>query len=387
MIYCFHHFYYWLKGGVESGMAYRAKIFRALGLDAKFVFATVFPDANIQRETAFLGFRDEEIIWMYSFFTDCKISPVTYTLKQFERGFQGENYTISRDDNKIYYTFSNGTYALVHLAEGTENCVHRVEIVSNRKLIRKDYYTYCRIYSEYYTPVNGQAHLYLRRFFNEDGTVAYEEVMNDEPGADHVILYRFPDRLIYSREELVGYMMSRLQLTKDDVVLIDFEPGNIDRAAFIQNAAPARIGIILHADHYVKSDADHIQWYWIYEYAFAHTEKIDFFVTSTQAQSDLLKKQLKKYKGVDAKVETIPVMGLEKLKIPENARRRHSLISVGRLASEKGMSRVMEAVVDARKRVPDLTLDIYGEGPDREKLEKQIRELGCGRAFVYGSRH
>ena len=48
MIYSFHHFYYWLKGGVESGMAYRAKLFRKLGLDAKFVFATTFPYDNIQ---------------------------------------------------------------------------------------------------------------------------------------------------------------------------------------------------------------------------------------------------------------------------------------------------------------------------------------------------
>ena len=33
MIYNFHHFYYWLKGGVETGQAYRARIFRDLGLD------------------------------------------------------------------------------------------------------------------------------------------------------------------------------------------------------------------------------------------------------------------------------------------------------------------------------------------------------------------
>lgn len=34
MIYNFHHFYYWLKGGVETGQAYRAKLFRTLGLEA-----------------------------------------------------------------------------------------------------------------------------------------------------------------------------------------------------------------------------------------------------------------------------------------------------------------------------------------------------------------
>ncbi len=378
MIYSFHHFYYWLKGGVESGMAYRAKLFRELGLDARFVFATTFPNANIQHEMEFLGFLDSEVMWLYGFFTDCKISPVTYTLEQFEGVFDEENYTFSREENVIRYTFPEGNYYyLVYLAEGKEDCVHRVEMVSNGRLIRKDYYTYCRIYSEYYTPVDGQAHIYLRRFFNEDGTVAYEEVMSNETLADDVVLYKFPDRLLYSREELVGYMMSRLHLTRDDVVLIDGEPGKIDRAAFIQNATPARVGFIIHADHFLDSDEDHILWYGIYEYAFAHPERIDFFVTSTQAQSKLLREQLRRYKGVEARVETIPVMGLEALKMSGNARRKHSLISVGRLAPEKRMNWVIEAVAEAKKRVPDLSLDIYGEGAEKGRLQKQIKKMGC----------
>lgn len=379
MIYSFHHFYYWLKGGVESGMAYRAKIFRELGLDAKFVFATTFRNANIQHETEFLGFLDSEVIWLYGFFTDCKISPVTYTLEKFEKGFAEENYTFFREGNMIRYTFpERDYYYLVYLAEGMGECVHRVELISNNCLIRKDYYTYCRVYSEYYMPVDGQAHLYLRRFFNEDGTVSYEEVMSDETQADDVVLYRFPDRLIYSREELVGYMMSCLQLTSDDVVLIDGEPGKIEMAAFIQNAAPARVGLILHSNHFVYSDEENILWYWIYEYAFEHPEKIDLFITSTQVQSKLLQEQLKRYKGIEARVETIPVMGLEKLRISGKIRRKHSLISVGRLASEKRMNWLIDAVVEAKKRVPDLSLDIYGEGAGKEQLQRQIEELGCG---------
>ena len=58
--------------------------------------------------------------------------------------------------------------------------------------------------------------MYLRRFFNEDGTVAYEEV-ND----DGNVIYRLPERFLSSKEELVGYMVSKLSLTENDVVLID----------------------------------------------------------------------------------------------------------------------------------------------------------------------
>lgn len=374
MIYNVHHFYYWLKGGVETGQAYRAKMFRSLGLEAKFIFATTFPDANIQHETEYLGFLDSEVIWMYDFFTDCGISPVTYTLEQLEDSFEEKNYTFSRDGDTATYHFPElNTYWSVFMADDTSDFVHRVMIISNGNLVRKDYYTFCRIYSEYFTPVDGQAQMYLRRFFNRDGSVAYEEIPDG-----NTAIYKFPDHVLYSREELVAEMMSRLNLTEDDVVLIDLEPGMIEKAAFIQNAAPARIGCIMHADHYLNCDEDHILWYGIYEYAFAHSEKISFFITNTEAQSNLLREQMKKYRGVEADIYTIPVAGLDRIRKPQTDRRKHALISVGRLAVEKGMNRVIEAVVMAREEIPDLSLDIYGVGSRETELKDLIKRLDCG---------
>ena len=374
MIYNFHHFYYWLKGGVETGQAYRAKLFRKLSLEAKFVFATTFPDRNIQSETSYLGLLDSEVIWMYGFFTNCKISPVIYTLEQLENTFEEKNYTFSRDGDTITYHFSDsGVYYKVFLTEETSDFVHRVMMISNGCLVRKDYYTYCRIYSEYYIPLNGQAQLYLRRFFNENGSIAYEEIMDGD-----AILYKFPDRLLYSREELLGYMMSQLKLKEDDVVLLDVEPGMIEKAAFIQNASPAKVGLVMHADHFWNYYDDHILWYGIYEYAFAHSEKISFFITNTDAQSNLLREQLKKYQGIEPDIRTIPVTGLDRLRKPERSRRKHSLISAGRLAPEKRMNQAIEAVVMARKEVPDISLDIYGEGAEKEGLQQLIDQLGCG---------
>lgn len=378
MIYSFHHFYYWSRGGVESGMAYRAKIFRSLGLEAKFVFATTFPYDNFQHETERLGFLDSEVMWMYQMFTDCKISPVTYTRERLEKSFGGAGFTVSRDGDTINYQFADDRRCTAHMAAGREDCVHIAEFYSKGCLIRKDYYTYCRIYSEYFSLYDNQVRLYLRRFFNEDGTVAYEEVVNREWVGDDVVLYRFPDRLIYSREELVGYMMSQLRLTEDDVVLIDGEPGKIDRSAFILNAAPAKVGFMLHGEHYLFYDEEHILWYGVYEYALSHPEKIDFFITNTEAQSSLLREQFKKYMNKEPKVVAIPVAGVEEVKISRQGRHSHSLISAGRLESEKHMEWVIEAVVEARKAIPDLVLDIYGEGSQEAMLRTRIAELNCG---------
>ena len=373
MIYSFHHYYHWLKGGVETGQANRAKLFRKLGLEAKFVFTTLFPDHNIWNETRQLGYLNSEVLWMYSFFTDCKPSKVTYTLEQLEDTFD-EEFIFSRKDSVATYKFpSTNTYYNAFLMDASSDLVHSVVLISNACLVRKDFYTYCRAYSEYYFPMNGQAILYMRRYFNEDGSVAYEELL--EGGT---ILYKFPERVLYSREELVGYMMTCLHITENDVVLIDGEWGMIHWAAFIQNAFPAKIGFILHSNHFRESDEEHILWYDVFGYAFSHPEKISFFATNTDAQSSLLREQFRYYKGLDVRVETIPVAYLDRIRVPKNTRRKHSLITAGRLQGDKRTNWIISAVVMARKEIPDLTLDIFGEGDDKSKLQEQIGELDCG---------
>lgn len=75
---------------------------------------------------------------------------------------------------------------------------------------------------------------------------------------------------------------------------------------------------------------------------------------------------------------TIPVGSLDELKVPENGRKFHSLITASRLASEKHVDWIIEAVTAAREQIPDLTLDIYGKGGEEKALEELIGKLGCG---------
>ena len=374
MVYNFNLGIGWASSGVEYAQAYRAKVFREIGQEARFVFTDMFPRDNIQHMTKNIGFEDSEVIWLYTFFTDCRISPVTFTLKQLEKTFGKRRFTCERKGDTAKYTFPgvNGYY-MVYLVNKRENRVHRVEIVSNGCLIRKDYYTYCRIYSEYYGPLDNQAHLYQRRFFNEDGTIAYEEITDND-----VVMYQFPDRLICSKEELVGYMVSRLKLTRKDVVIIDRTTGI--GQAIMQNAAPARIGIVIHADHFSEggTDEQHILWNNYYEYAFSQRKHVKFYIASTDVQNQLLKQQFKKYMEATPKVVTIPVGSLDELKVPKKARRKHSLITASRLASEKHVDWIIEAVTAAREQIPDLTLDIYGKGGEEKALKELIGKLGCG---------
>lgn len=374
MVYNFNLGIGWASSGVEYAQAYRANIFRRIGQEAKFVFTDMFPQENIEHMTKNIGFLDTEIIWLYTFFTDCKIAPVTFTLEQFGKQFSNQNYKFTRMGKRAKYDFEGkNNFCMVYLTDEKGDLVHRVEIVSGGKLIRKDYFTYCRIYSEYYAPLNGSAHLYQRRFFNEDGTVAYEEIEDDG-----VVMYQFPDRLLCSKEEFVGYMVSRLALTKEDVVLIDRTTGI--GQAILENAGPAKVGIVIHADHFSEGSTDetNILWNNYYEYSFSQHRHIAFYVTATDAQNKLLREQFRKYAGVRPCVVTIPVGSLDQLMEPEESRRPHSLITASRLAREKHIDWLIAAVVSAQKIIPDLTLDIYGKGGEERELRKQIERLNCG---------
>jgi accessory Sec system glycosylation protein GtfA len=76
-------------------------------------------------------------------------------------------------------------------------------------------------------------------------------------------------------------------------------------------------------------------------------------------------------------VVTIPVGSLEKLRYPNGGRKPHSLITASRLASEKHVDWLVDAVVAAHESIPDLTLDIYGKGKEEDDLKDRIKGKGA----------
>lgn len=93
MIYNFNLGIGWASSGVEYAQVYRARMFRNINAEAKFVFTDMFPQENIEHMTKNIGFEDSEVIWLYTFFTDFKTAPVTYTLSELEKTFTNQEYT------------------------------------------------------------------------------------------------------------------------------------------------------------------------------------------------------------------------------------------------------------------------------------------------------
>lgn len=363
----------WASSGVEYAQSYRAAMLRNIHQPAKFIFTDMISYEHIEHMTSNIGFLDSEVIWLYMYFTDFKMTPVTYTKEQLEKTFSNQKYTYKRDGKIGRYIFEgNNNFYTVYFTKEDTDLVHRVEMVSNGFLVRKDYYTYARLYSEYYAPLDNKAHLYLRRFFNEDGTVAYEEINDDDN-----VMYQMKDQLLCSKEEFIQYFIHALHLTDKDIVILDRTTG-VGQAVFM-TAQNARIGIVIHADHFSEENTndDYILWNNYYEYPFHMYRHVDFYVAATEEQSSLFTKQFQKYNHYTPKIYTIPVGSLKELKYPKQKRKQYSMITASRLASEKHIDWVIEATIKAHEKLPEITLDIYGQGGEKEKLEKQIKDANA----------
>ena len=88
----------WASSGVEYAQAYRSKVFKNLGLEAKFVFTDFFSQDNIIEMTRNVGFSVDQIIWMYCFFNDQTPAPTTLTESDLKAQFTRESTQVDRED-------------------------------------------------------------------------------------------------------------------------------------------------------------------------------------------------------------------------------------------------------------------------------------------------
>ena len=360
----------WASSGVEYAQAYRAELLRKINQPAKFIFTDLILNENIETFTKNIGFEDNEIIWLYQFFTDIKIAPSTYPLNKIEEKLTNKDYEVSTSQDNIIYKFDGGKQEIkCHFRDMTNKYIDRIEYYYDGSLMKREFYSYTCYAAEYLRNVDGQMKVYLRRFYNKDGSVAYEQLVDGQTE-----MYRLPDQILYSKVEFFEYFFKSLNLTADDTVIMDrsTDIGPV----ILRNHQPAKLVSVVHADHFAENSTtnDNILWNNFYEYEFDNADKFAAIISSTDAQTNLLREQFDKYTDKKPNLVTIPVGSLDKLRYPDHERNHYSLITASRLASEKHVDWLVEAVVQAKKEVPALTFDIYGQGGERQKLVELINK-------------
>ncbi|KAA9242232.1 accessory Sec system glycosyltransferase GtfA [Aerococcus mictus] len=358
----------WASSGVEYAQIYRYRIFKELSLGCKFIFTDLILNENMAHFTENIGFSNEDVIWMYLYFTDIPLCQTTVSLSQIKEKLSDDVEEEKLDNRRVKLIYDQGKqFAMCYLSREEEDFVDRVEYTANNKLIRKDFFNRYKFLTEYYAPNNNKAQLYMRRYFNQDGTTAYEEFINQGSS-----MYRFKDRVIYSTEELVAYFIEKLVLTDTDIVLLDRADGIAQ--GLLDHLNGAKLGSVVHAEHYNQSlsNDQNILWNNHYEYPFTHYEDFDFYITSTPSQTQRLMDQFDYYYGVHPKIYTIPVGSVDQLMEPDNNMNSYAMMTASRLAGEKNIDWLIEAVVKVHEQIPQVTFDIYGEGGKRNALQDQI---------------
>lgn len=361
----------WASSGVEYAQAYRAKLFQKQGILAKFIFTDFIAYENISALTRNIGMADEQIVWLYSAFTDQGVKPTTFSLTDLEALYHGELTRTEVGDRSVKFIYEkDDVFLTAYLAAGTTDKVHRVEYVSRGCLVRKDFFQDKRLFTEYYSPHDNRAHLYLRRFFNGDGSVAYDEVLDGDKGS----FFRFEDKLLSSKEELLIHFLQSLNLTAQDFVILDRSTGT--GQAVFTHVKPAKLGVVVHAEHFSENAVtdETILWNNYYDYQFTNADKVDVFITSTDKQTQLLAQQFTQYTKHRPKIVTVPVGSLDQLKYPADKRKPYSVVTASRLAAEKHVDWLAKAVVLAKESLPDLSFDIYGSGGEEAKIRKVIED-------------
>ncbi|QRN91316.1 accessory Sec system glycosyltransferase GtfA [Mammaliicoccus sciuri] len=358
----------WASSGVEYAQLYRAQALRKQEEGLKFVFLDFIGNENIQTLTENLGFYDDEVIWLYQYFTDIKVAPSSVKVRDVLQTINGNIEKTEQTERIRKVFFDDGKYIVCYLKDEMKEVVDRVEYIANGKLLRRDYFSYVRILSEYFAPEDGKAKLYMRVFYNEDGSNAYMEYVN---GNDS--MFKVDNHVFYSKQAFVGYFMEQLNLSEQDIILLDRSKDVAQ--TILQRKHPAKLGIVIHAEHYNEptTDDNYILWNNHYEYVFTNAHEFDFFITATARQRELLQDQFRKYLQIEPKIYTIPVGNLSALKCAKY-RNPYSLITASRLANEKHVDWLVKAVILAKKEIPQLTFDIYGEGTQKKLLKKIIAD-------------
>jgi glycosyltransferase involved in cell wall biosynthesis len=306
--------------------------------------------------------------------------------------------------------------------------VDRVEMLVGDQVVRVEHYD---------DSLNNVEHFHDNRlvrrvFYTRDGRVGAEQFYQDREIIRTLITPASPlyhqqvgrgrrgprsprgDMILDGRSQFFQFVLERLLGRPDDVVIVDRALDVID--GIYPVIGDHRLYSVVHAEHFDLGHAGDgvLLWNNHYENVFTRPEMIDGFIVSTNRQREVLERQLASLgRAHDCAVTCIPagfaavssltsacantdvqlppmpdVQPLVRpdVRTPPGAYvqqspgpnppldyHRFAVITASRLAAEKHLDILIRAVALARAQVPELRLDIYGEG-NRDRLLAVIRQ-------------
>ena len=363
------------SSGVEYAQVYRRALFAGIPwVDDYYVF-TDYLSTNISVFSDRLGFEHDEVLWIYNLVAGRPTRPCAMSVDAFVATIAqpheapqpfGDHVDVPLTDSPVRHRIRTVGDALVD----------RVETIVRDQVVRVDHYDETLNNVEHFH----ENKLVRRTFYTDDGRVAAEQLYRDREIARTLITPASPlydrvvrrgrelpdsfrgDVVLEGRSRFFQFVFAHLFSRDDDVVIVDRAVDVID--GIYPVIGNRRLYSVVHAEHYdlKQSDDGVLLWNNHYENVFTRPELVDGFIVSTHRQKEVLEAQLaQRFSAGEFAVARIPVgFVAEPVSPPEYE--RFALVTASRLADEKHIDLLIRAVAVARASLPQLRLDIYGEG-------------------------
>lgn len=339
------------NSGVEHAQFYRAARFRALGLPFKFVFTDHLP--QLHQHMAEWQLAEQDVIGLYDYLlSDAPDDYLHFGTTQ-PHSYHEDALWDTQQRQRLLFRQTTGQY--------TETIQRRQQHAD----AAKDSWVIDRVILE-----------------NKTHRISWHyQYMSDEvkqPVDIHVDNFRGRHYLFTTQDELLQFFFSELERYFDhNVYLID--RGTAHETALVtlkQQGADLKLGVVIHAAHFVGFVAGHPLWNNHYQYLFDHVALIDLIVVSTvQQRLDIITQlQTVGVHDVAQKVVVIPVGGVASVAQPRHwAGGTAKFVTAARLHREKNLTHLIQAVQQLRQAGESVTLDIFGVGQEYAPLARQIQ--------------
>ena len=351
--------------GVDNAQGYRDNFLKKTAYDRKYIFTQIPQEEYIEIYNN-LGIKTEDMLsahlmlaGQYDFSGNYKVSD---KLKELEDVYG--NIEILQSDRYIRVFCNNKRIAAIYLKEN-KDYLWRVEFYESERLIATEHYSDKIMYRDYYSTIREDGRVYAKKtrisFFDPLGNIAYECICKDD-GTDDV--YVFSDGGRYNISELLEMFIHKLELKKEDIILIDRPSSATYVQPLFKTEHKARIMPFLHSNHYFELNESNTAVYLNYEYYywFKYSDRIDTFLVSTEEQKIDLQDKLEMYNCHVPNIEVLFTGALKEIKVPDVGRKCNSIITVSRLNARKKIDWIILSVIKAHRQKTEIYLDIYGDG-------------------------
>ena len=207
------------------------------------------------------------------------------------------------------------------------------------------------------------AELGRRVYHNQDGSIALEEISLKKK-----LYYLLKDSKLITHEELMKLVINKLHLKDSDIVLMD-RASNIDFARpLLEQSSGAKLGLVFHSEHTFGEHPFSYEYYYPVKYA----HRLDFMITSTNLQAEILKESFQKEGQQAPQIYTIPVGSLKSLQYPDKVRKPQKIMTASRLIYSKRVDLAIRAVVLAHQKGANIDFSIFGQGMEHNGLKELI---------------